>query len=276
MDNITTFQNLDDFLDNEKNGEIYFYVYKWTHDRIAQKHISEDLIFSLFHIASKLFSHVITLKHPESNLKQIIEMSQEMYTTECGSYVSEFSNVELYHNYPLLILKLFMSLQHNNNRYQGIFIEHLDDCLQTYDASLINILIDKLQDKGLEFYYDETNGIPSKSKDEVIEELRLKNVELESNIIKKDEELENMKAGFVKSDDDFKVYNTPKRVQILHHLLKLPNQLIGEDRKEFKKLLALMTNAQDSTLERLLSQDSLTKMNENTDKLIAEYPILNR
>ena len=76
--------------------------------------------------------------------------------------------------------------------------------------------------------------------------------------------------------DAYKPWSTEKRINILHTLLNLPYHLEGEERKQFKDLCKFMTKAEDKTLERLLSQNSLQEMKENRNELFEEFPVLNR
>ena len=105
----------------------------------------------------------------------------------------------------------------------------------------------------------------------------LKTIEdLKENLKQKDEEINKLNQGMIKEDNEFKPWSTEKRINILHTLLNLPNHLEGEERKKFKKLCKFMTKAEDTTLERLISQDSLQKMIDNREKIQGEFPILTR
>ena len=105
----------------------------------------------------------------------------------------------------------------------------------------------------------------------------LKTIEdLKENLKQKDEEINKLNQGMIKEDNEFKTWSTEKRINILHTLLNLPNHLEGEERKKFKKLCKFMTKAEDTTLERLISQDSLQNMIENREMIQDEFPILTR
>ena len=105
----------------------------------------------------------------------------------------------------------------------------------------------------------------------------LKTIEdLKENLKQKDEEINKLNQGMIKEDNEFKPWSTEKRINILHTLLNLPNHLEGEERKKFKELCKFMTKAEDTTLERLISQDSLQKMIDNREKIQGEFPILTR
>ena len=105
----------------------------------------------------------------------------------------------------------------------------------------------------------------------------LKTIEdLKENLKQKDEEINKLNQGMIKEDNEFKPWSTEKRINILHTLLNLPNHLEGEERKKFKKLCKFMTKAEDTTLERLISQDSLQNMIENREMIQDEFPILTR
>lgn len=80
----------------------------------------------------------------------------------------------------------------------------------------------------------------------------------------------------IKEDNEFKTWSTGKRINILHSLLNLPNHIEGEKRKEFKKLCKFMTKAEDTTLDKLLSQNQLQKMIEKREMIQKEFPILTR
>ena len=105
----------------------------------------------------------------------------------------------------------------------------------------------------------------------------LKTIEdLKENLKQKDEEINKLNQGMIKEDNEFKPWSTEKRINILHTLLNLPNHLEGEERKKFKELCKFMTKAEDTTLERLISQDSLQNMIENREMIQDEFPILTR
>lgn len=108
------------------------------------------------------------------------------------------------------------------------------------------------------------------------EQLLDKVEQMEETLRQKDEEIENLKLGMIKEENQFKPWSTEKRINILHTLLNLPNHLEGEERKKFKELCKFMTKAEDTTLERLISQDSLQKMIENREMIQDEFPILTR
>ena len=105
----------------------------------------------------------------------------------------------------------------------------------------------------------------------------LKTIEdLKENLKQKDEEINKLNQGMIKEDNEFKIWSTEKRINILHFLLNLPNHIEGEKRKEFKKLCKFMTNAKDSTLDRELSQNKLQKKIEKREMIQKEFPILTR
>ena len=108
------------------------------------------------------------------------------------------------------------------------------------------------------------------------EQLLDKVEQMEETLRQKDEEIENLKLGMIKEENQFKPWSTEKRINILHTLLNLPNHLEGEERKKFKELCKFMTKAEDTTLERLISQDSLQNMIENREMIQDEFPILTR
>ncbi len=105
----------------------------------------------------------------------------------------------------------------------------------------------------------------------------LKTIEdLKENLKQKDEEINKLNQGMIKEDNEFKTWSTGKRINILHSLLNLPNHIEGEKRKEFKKLCKFMTKAEDTTLDKLLSQNQLQKMIEKREMIQKEFPILTR
>ena len=105
----------------------------------------------------------------------------------------------------------------------------------------------------------------------------LKTIEdLKENLKQKDEEINKLNQGMIKEDNEFKTWSTEKRINILHSLFNLPNHIEGEKRKEFKELCKFMTNAKDSTLDKLLSQNKLQKMIEKREMIQKEFPILTR
>ena len=111
-----------------------------------------------------------------------------------------------------------------------------------------------------------------KEKEQLIDKVE----QMEETLRQKDEEIENLKLGMIKEENQFKPWSTEKRINILHTLLNLPYHLEGEERKQFKDLCKFMTKAEDKTLERLLSQNSLQEMKENRNELFEEFPVLNR
>ena len=105
----------------------------------------------------------------------------------------------------------------------------------------------------------------------------LKTIEdLKENLKQKDEEINKLNQGMIKEDNEFKTWSTGKRINILHSLLNLPNHIEGEKRKEFKKLCKFMTKAEDTTLDKLLSQNQLQKMIEKREMIQKEFLILTR
>lgn len=108
------------------------------------------------------------------------------------------------------------------------------------------------------------------------EQLLDKVEQMEETLRQKDEEIENLKLGMIKEENQFKPWSTEKRINILHTLLNLPYHLEGEERKQFKDLCKFMTKAEGKTLERLLSQNSLQEMKENRNEIFEEFPVLNR
>ena len=108
------------------------------------------------------------------------------------------------------------------------------------------------------------------------EQLLDKVEQMEETLRQKDEEIENLKLGMIKEENQFKPWSTEKRINILHTLLNLPNHLEGEERKKFKELCKFMTKAEDTTLDKLLSQNQLQKMIEKREMIQKEFPILTR
>lgn len=100
--------------------------------------------------------------------------------------------------------------------------------------------------------------------------------QMKETLRQKDEEIENLKLGMIKEENQYKPWSSNVKINILHYLLNLQVNLLGEERKQFKELCKFMTKAEDTTLERLLSNDSLIKMKNNRDILLDEYPILKR
>ena len=100
--------------------------------------------------------------------------------------------------------------------------------------------------------------------------------QMKETLRQKDEEIENLKLGMIKEENQYKPWSSNDKINILHYLLNLQDNLFGEERKQFKELCKFMTKAEDTTLERLLSNDSLIKMKNNRDNLLDEYPILKR
>lgn len=111
-----------------------------------------------------------------------------------------------------------------------------------------------------------------KEKEQLIDQVE----QMKETLRQKDEEIENLKLGMIKEENQYKPWSSNDKINILHYLLNLQDNLFGEERKQFKELCKFMTKAEDTTLERLLSQDSLIKMKKNRDILLDEYPILKR
>lgn len=111
-----------------------------------------------------------------------------------------------------------------------------------------------------------------KEKEQLIDQVE----QMKETLRQKDEEIENLKLGMIKEENQYKPWSSNDKINILHYLLNLQDNLFGEERKQFKELCKFMTKAEDTTLERLLSNDSLIKMKNNRDNLLDEYPILKR
>ena len=111
-----------------------------------------------------------------------------------------------------------------------------------------------------------------KEKEQLIDQVE----QMKETLRQKDEEIENLKLGMIKEENQYKPWSSNVKINILHYLLNLQVNLLGEERKQFKELCKFMTKAEDTTLERLLSNDSLIKMKNNRDNLLDEYPILKR
>lgn len=107
-----------------------------------------------------------------------------------------------------------------------------------------------------------------------IEDLQAENERLKQTLEQKDEMIKNLEAGYQKTEEGFKPYSSEKRIHILKYVLGIGETLAGEEREGFKNICRFMTKADDSTLERLLSQGSLVKMKEDDDELLKEFPIL--
>lgn len=185
-------------------------------------------------------------------------------------------------------------ISYNYGYIQGmVFLIVLYDSMQQKNESVIDILSQCRYYLELEASkFDILDGnplwqliakrIPPKNEPS-LEDIRLENEQLlkkveslEENLKQKDEEINKLNQGMIKEENEFRPRSTEKKINILHSTLNLPNHLEGEERKQFMKLCKFMTKAEETTLARLLSQNSLQKMIENRENLIDEYPILKR
>lgn len=92
----------------------------------------------------------------------------------------------------------------------------------------------------------------------------------------KDEEIECLKQGWEKIENDYKPRKTVEKVAVLKELLNLPNNLDKDSHHSFNILCKMITGAKENTLKRVISPGSLFKMSEARDKLLEKYPILRR
>ena len=198
------------------------------------------------------------------------------------------------HNHKANWHKCKKDISFNFGYIQGmVFLIVLYDSMQQKDACVIRQL--SLCRRNLESeasQFDILDGNPMwkliaeripQNNEPRLEDIKLENErllktieDLKENLKQKDEEINKLNQGMIKEDNEFKPWSTEKRINILHTLLNLPNHLEGEERKKFKKLCKFMTKAEDTTLERLISQDSLQNMIENREMIQDEFPILTR
>lgn len=174
----------------------------------------------------------------------------------------------------VFLIALFDSMKEKSDLVMSAFqdcrehIEYVIDYNKPYTSNpLWKLIADRIPPKNRPRLED-----VQKEKEQLIDKVE----QMEETLRQKDEEIENLKLGMIKEENQFKPWSTEKRINILHTLLNLPYHLEGEERKQFKDLCKFMTKAEDKTLERLLSQNSLQEMKENRNELFEEFPVLNR
>lgn len=174
----------------------------------------------------------------------------------------------------VFLIALFDSMKEKNDIVMSAFqdcreyIEYVIEYNIPYTSNpLWKLIADRIPPKNRPRLED-----VQKEKEQLIDKVE----QMEETLRQKDEEIENLKLGMIKEENQFKPWSTEKRINILHTLLNLPYHLEGEERKQFKDLCKFMTKAEDKTLERLLSQNSLQEMKENRNELFEEFPVLNR
>lgn len=107
-----------------------------------------------------------------------------------------------------------------------------------------------------------------------VSKLNNKLTEKETEITKLKDEMAKIESGYIRTEEGMKPSKTAEKIMILRHLLNVGTNLEGEPRAEFKKLCKYFTNAEDTTLERLLSQNELTKMEKTKEDIMKSFPIL--
>lgn len=231
---------------------------------------------NLYHEAKDAVDKVMNAEYPEIEIPNIQADFIHNYpdqkngnitiTTREGQYGCILEMV--------FLIALFDSMKEKNDIVMSAFqdcreyIEYVIDYNIPYTSNpLWKLIADRIPPKNRPRLED-----VQKEKEQLLDKVE----QMKETLRQKDEEIENLKLGMIKEENQFKPWSTEKRINILHTLLNLPYHLEGEDRKQFKDLCKFMTKAEDKTLERLLSQNSLQEMKENRNELFEEFPVLNR
>ena len=231
---------------------------------------------NLYHEAKDAVDKVMNAEYPEIEIPNIQADFIHNYPDQKNGNITITTRERQYGCIleMVFLIALFDSMKEKNDIVMSAFqdcreyIEYVIEYNIPYTSNpLWKLIADRIPPKNRPRLED-----VQKEKEQLIDKVE----QMEETLRQKDEEIENLKLGMIKEENQFKPWSTEKRINILHTLLNLPNHLEGEERKKFKELCKFMTKAEDTTLERLLSQDSLIKMKKNRDILLDEYPILKR
>ena len=231
---------------------------------------------NLYHEAKDAVDKVMNAEYPEIEIPNIQADFIHNYPDQKNGNITITTRERQYGCIleMVFLIALFDSMKEKNDIVMSAFqdcreyIEYVIDYNIPYTSNpLWKLIADRIPPKNRPRLED-----VQKEKEQLIDKVE----QMEETLRQKDEEIENLKLGMVKEENQFKPWSTEKRINILHTLLNLPYHLEGEERKQFKDLCKFMTKAEDKTLERLLSQNSLQEMKENRNELFEEFPVLNR
>ena len=231
---------------------------------------------NLYHEAKDAVDKVMNAEYPEIEIPNIQADFIHNYPDQKNGNITITTRERQYGCIleMVFLIALFDSMKEKNDIVMSAFqdcreyIEYVIDYNIPYTSNpLWKLIADRIPPKNRPRLED-----VQKEKEQLLDKVE----QMEETLRQKDEEIENLKLGMIKEENQFKPWSTEKRINILHTLLNLPYHLEGEERKQFKDLCKFMTKAEDKTLERLLSQNSLQEMKENRNELFEEFPVLNR
>ena len=231
---------------------------------------------NLYHEAKDAVDKVMNAEYPEIEIPNIQADFIHNYPDQKNGNITITTRERQYGCIleMVFLIALFDSMKEKNDIVMSAFqdcreyIEYVMEYNIPYTSNpLWKLIADRIPPKNRPRLED-----VQKEKEQLIDKVE----QMEETLRQKDEEIENLKLGMIKEENQFKPWSTEKRINILHTLLNLPYHLEGEERKQFKDLCKFMTKAEDKTLERLLSQNSLQEMKENRNELFEEFPVLNR
>ena len=231
---------------------------------------------NLYHEAKDAVDKVMNAEYPEIEIPNIQADFIHNYPDQKNGNITITTRERQYGCIleMVFLIALFDSMKEKNDIVMSAFqdcreyIEYVIEYNIPYTSNpLWKLIADRIPPKNRPRLED-----VQKEKEQLIDKVE----QMEETLRQKDEEIENLKLGMIKEENQCKPWSTEKRINILHTLLNLPYHLEGEERKQFKDLCKFMTKAEDKTLERLLSQNSLQEMKENRNELFEEFPVLNR
>ena len=231
---------------------------------------------NLYHEAKDAVDKVMNAEYPEIEIPNIQADFIHNYPDQKNGNITITTRERQYGCIleMVFLIALFDSMKEKNDIVMSAFqdcreyIEYVIEYNIPYTSNpLWKLIADRIPPKNRPRLED-----VQKEKEQLIDKVE----QMEETLRQKDEEIENLKLGMIKEENQFKPWSTEKRINILHTLLNLPYHLEGEERKQFKDLCKFMTKAEDTTLERLISQDSLQNMIENREMIQDEFPILTR
>lgn len=231
---------------------------------------------NLYHEAKDAVDKVMNAEYPEIEIPNIQADFIHNYPDQKNGNITITTRERQYGCIleMVFLIALFDSMKEKNDIVMSAFqdcreyIEYVIEYNIPYTSNpLWKLIADRIPPKNRPRLED-----VQKEKEQLIDKVE----QMEETLRQKDEEIENLKLEMIKEENQFKPWSTEKRINILHTLLNLPYHLEGEERKQFKDLCKFMTKAEDKTLERLLSQNSLQEMKENRNELFEEFPVLNR
>ena len=231
---------------------------------------------NLYHEAKDAVDKVMNAEYPEIEIPNIQADFIHNYPDQKNGNITITTRERQYGCIleMVFLIALFDSMKEKNDIVMSAFqdcreyIEYVIEYNIPYTSNpLWKLIADRIPPKNRPRQED-----VQKEKEQLIDKVE----QMEETLRQKDEEIENLKLGMIKEENQFKPWSTEKRINILHTLLNLPYHLEGEERKQFKDLCKFMTKAEGKTLERLLSQNSLQEMKENRNELFEEFPVLNR